>query len=283
MTIPCTTDPATLERTYPVRMNRCLQLICVFVILCALSSASPAQEKRTVKANPMTKEDVQRGMSQFQQSCSMCHGSEAKGATGPNLIDSSLVRHDENGNLIGEVIREGRLSRGMPSFPNLSSAQISDVVAFLHAIVDISDNRGSAGPARGYSLQRIMTGNAVAGKAFFYGPGGCSSCHSVNGDLKGVAKKYSPQELEGRILYPSGKADTALVSLPSGEKIRGQLLHLDAFYVALLDGAGEYRSWPLRLGVTVKVDDPLRAHRELLEGYKDKDIHDVFAYLETLQ
>jgi cytochrome c oxidase cbb3-type subunit 3 len=35
--------------------------------------------------------------------------------------------------------------------------------------------------------------------------------------------------------------------------------------------------------VKVQVEDPLRGHRELLEQYKEKDIHDVFAYLETLQ
>ena len=241
------------------------------------------QERRASKVDPTKKENVQRGISQFKQSCSMCHGSEAKGATGPNLIESSLVRHDEDGNLIGEVIREGRLPKGMPAFPDLNAGQVADIVSFLHAAIEVSDNRSSGGPARGYSLKRLLTGNVEAGKQFFDGEGGCSKCHSVNGDLKGVAKKYSGLELEGRMLYPTMKNGTAVVSLPSGEKVKGQLLHLDPFYVALLDDGGNYRSWPLRTGVKVDVDDPLRGHRELLERYKDKDIHDVFAYLETLQ
>jgi cytochrome c oxidase cbb3-type subunit III len=241
------------------------------------------QESRIVRPNPLSGAAAQRGMSQFKQSCAMCHGSEAKGASGPNLIESSLVRHDDGGNLIGDVIREGRLERGMPSFPNFSPPQISDLAAFLHAAVDASDNRGSAGPARGYSLQRLLTGNIAAGKEFFNGKGRCSTCHSASGDLNGVAKKYSAKELEGRILYPSGVNETAVVSLPSGEKVTGELLHLDPFYISLRDGEGNYRSWALRQGVKVEIEDPLRGHRDLLERYEDKDIHDVFAYLETLQ
>jgi cytochrome c oxidase cbb3-type subunit 3 len=261
-------------------------LVCLgSCLLGALLLPAPAhgQERRNVKPDPMKKESVQRGMSQFKQSCSMCHGSEAKGATGPNLIESSLLRHDENGNLIGEILREGRLAKGMPAFPTLSTGQVEDLVSFLHALLEVSDNRSSGGPARGYSLKRLLTGNIEAGQQYFNGEGGCSGCHSATGDLKGVAKKYSPLELEGRILYPTLKNETAVVTLPAGEKIKGQLLHRDPFYVALLDAEGNYRSWPLRQGTKVDVDDPLRGHRELLGRYKDKDIHDVFAYLETLQ
>ena len=69
---------------------------------------------------------------------------------------------------------------------------------------------------------------------------------------------------------------------PSGKKVHGKLLHLDGFYVAILDQDGWYRSWPLQQ-VKVQVNDPLAGHLELLSKYTDKDIHDVFAYLETLK
>lgn len=242
-----------------------------------------AQSEKIAKPNPMTQEDVQRGMAQFQQTCAMCHGTQAKGASGPNLIESSLVRHDNHGDLIGKVIREGRPVQGMPASPSFSEAQVADIVAFLHASVEVSDNRGSEGPARGYSLHRLLTGDVVAGKRFFDGEGGCSKCHSTTGDLNGIAKKYSPVDLEHRILYPPDGTKMAVVSLPSGETIKGRLLHLDTFYISLIDAEGNYRSWPLRFGASVAVEDPLRGHRELLKRYKDKDIHDIFAYLETLQ
>nr|WP_281047439.1 cytochrome c [Terriglobus saanensis] len=253
--------------------------------LCLLGSvANIAQERRAPKTNPLVQEDAARGMAQYKATCAMCHGSEGKGASGPSLIDSSLVRHDENGNLIGDVVRNGRIAKGMPPFPNLTDGQIADLSAFLHAIVTAYDNRASAsGPARGLAAKRLLTGSVEEGKTFFSGEGRCADCHSESGDLKGVAKKYSALELEGRLLYPTLAHETATVVFPSGEKVHGELLHLDPFYVSLMDNTGTYRSWTLKHGVKVMVDDPLHAHRDLLARYQDKEIHNVFAYLETLQ
>jgi cytochrome c oxidase cbb3-type subunit 3 len=230
----------------------------------------------------MKHENVQRGNAKYQQSCSICHGTEAMGGVGPNLTQSALVRHDENGNLIAPVIEEGRPDKGMPAFPLMTAGEVSDVVAFLHARVQLASVVSSEGLAGGYSLQQLLTGNADAGKQYFNGAGKCATCHSPTGDLAGIAKKYSPADLESGFLYPPHDLVTATVVLNSGKQIHGKLLHLDAFYVAILDPAGWYRSWPLRQ-VKVQVDDPLAEHLELLSQYTDKDIHDVFAYLETLQ
>jgi cytochrome c oxidase cbb3-type subunit 3 len=247
-----------------------------FIFFLAASAIANAQK------NPMTAQNVQRGSAQFQQSCAICHGTEATGGNGPSLIESSLVRHDENGDLIGNVIREGRLDKGMPAFPLMNAANISDIVAFLHARIEVTNSVESEGPVGGYSLQSLLTGNAIAGKQYFYGAGKCATCHSPTGDLAGIAKKYSPADLESRFLGPSNDQITATVSLSSGQKVQGKLLHLDGFYVAVLDGDGKYRSWLLQQ-VKVQVHNPLAAHLELLQTYTDKDIHNVFSYLETLQ
>jgi cytochrome c oxidase cbb3-type subunit 3 len=253
------------------------------VLVLALPAEFAGQEApRTGRSNPMAQENAQRGMTQFQQTCAMCHGSAARGTgSGPSLIDSSLVRHDESGNLITKIVQEGRPDRGMPAFPTLTTAQITDIVAFLHAKIVISDSTSAVGPAGGYSLKRLLTGNAQAGLDYFDRT--CTKCHSTSGDLAGIARKYLPAELEARMLYPRVAIDTGVVSLPSGERVKGQIVHLDAFDVAVVDAAGNYRSWPLRPGVKVELDDPLGQHLALLHTYTDKDIHDLFAYLETLQ
>jgi cytochrome c oxidase cbb3-type subunit 3 len=252
-------------------------------VVLALPAEFAGQETpRMQRPNPMAQENVQRGMAQFQQTCAMCHGSGARGTgSGPSLIDSSLVRHDENGNLITQVIQEGRADRGMPAFPTLTAAQVADIVAFLHAKIVVSDSTSAVGPAGGYSLKRLLTGNVQEGKEFFDRT--CTQCHSTSGDLAGIAKKYPPAELEARMLSPRVAAQTGTVTLPSGEKVKGRIIHLDAFDVAVMDAGGRYHSWPLRSGVTVELDDPLHQHLELLHTYNDKDIHDLFAYLETLQ
>lgn len=234
-----------------------------------------------VKPNPMAKPNVQRGKAKFQQSCSLCHGAEATGGAGPNLIESSLVRHDRDGDLIAPVIQEGRSQKGMPAFPMMTAADISDIVSFLHARIEVTDSLRSE-PVGGYSLQQLLTGNSEAGKQYFFGAGKCATCHSPTGDLAKFATKYSPAELEARFLYPPDDRVTAIVSVPSGKTVKGTLIHLDAFYVAILNEDGWYRSWPLR-DVRVQVKDPLAGHLELLQKYTDKDIHNVFAYLETLK
>jgi cytochrome c oxidase cbb3-type subunit III len=259
-------------RVNSTRYRRWIYFICIFAFAARVSAQSDV----------MKQENVQRGQADFRQSCAICHGTDALGGVGPNLVQSSLVRHDENGNLIAPVIQDGRPDKGMPAFPLMDSAEISDVVAFLHARVTTASVVSSEGLAGGYSLQQLLTGNAEAGKRYFYGAGKCATCHSPTSDLAGLAKKYSPADLEAQFLYPSHDSVTATVSLNSGKQFQGKLLHLDAFYVAILDQDGWYRSWPLQQA-KVQVHDPLEGHLKLLSKYTDKDIHDVFAYLETLK
>lgn len=225
-------------------------------------------------------ESAKRGQTQFAQTCGFCHGADANGgAEGPNLMRSALVRHDENGSLIGPVIRDGRPAKGMPAIP-LNNNQIADVVAFLHKRLDESDRRSPRRPD--YDLKLLLTGDAAAGKTFFYGAGGCSKCHSPTGDLAGIAKKYPPADLQSRFLYPSGIEKTATVTTSSGEQFKGNLFYVDQFRIAIKDASGWYHSWP-RSEVKVRIHDPLAAHLELLPKYSEAGMHNMFAYLETLQ
>lgn len=248
------------------------------VVLLPLVTTAAAQRR----ADPMAAENVQRGTKVYAANCSFCHGPTAKGAVGPSLIDSALVRHDRDGDQIAPLLHRGRAEKGMPAFPTLTSEQVSDVVAFLHARILFTDSRETEGPRGGYQKQQLLSGNAQAGKTYFNGPGQCSQCHSVKGDLAGIAMKYQPTELEGRILYPRGKASTATVTLRDGSKHAGKLLHTDPFYVAIEDAEGKYHSWNAS-DVKVVVNDPLEKHRQLLVAYTNKDVHDLFAYLETLK
>ena len=224
---------------------------------------------------------IERGRLQFLESCAFCHGANANGGThGPSLIRSAVVRHDENGNLIGPVIRDGRPDRGMPPVP-LSANLVSDIAAFLKSRLAAADIR-SANRALQGSADRLLTGNADAGKAFFQGAGGCSKCHSTAGDLAGIARKYTADVLQARFLYPQQTRRTVAVTDADGKQYTGELLALTNYDVAIRDAGGWYRSWPLS---SVKLDskDSLEAHRALLDKYTDSDMHNVLAYLETLK
>ena len=263
-----------------------LALILSFALSnCAMRAQLHAQEKPAAQQEPAKDAaTLDRGRKLFEQSCGFCHGPDATGARGPDLVRSPLVAHDVNGNLIGEVIRHGRPDKGMPPTATMTDEQVADIAAFLHARALQAIE--SAGVPRSYPVEKLLTGNADTGKAFFNGAGGCKNCHSSTGDLAAIATKYSPIELEAEMLYPDGRRTTAhataVVTLPSGEQIKGALVHADDFMVGLRDAFGWYRSFP-RDRVKVELQDPLTAHRELLGKLTQAEVHNLFAYLETLK
>lgn len=234
---------------------------------------------------------VERGKTIFVSTCGFCHGSDAQGGEGaPNLVRSVLVLHDENGSTIGPVILKGRPAKGMPAFPSMTEAQISDIAAYLRSRTQAAANRMD------YKIQNIVTGDAKAGEAYFNGAGKCSTCHSPTGDLAGIAKKLEPVDLQQLFLYPRGEGRRAskesvpskvTVTLPTGQSFSGTLDHLDDFSVTMTDSAGAYHSWLLdgngAGGIKVVVDDPLAEHVQLLQQYTDADMHNILAYLETLK
>ncbi len=229
---------------------------------------------------------AERGSKLYASSCAFCHGAKATGGdTGPDLLRSTLVLHDEKGELIGPVVHEGRVNRGMPQFAAFSKDDLYDIAEFLHLRVELAANRGT------YKILDIVTGNPKAGELFFRTTGGCAGCHSVTGDLAHIGSKLSPPDLQQTFLYPAARGTTSgaeapqkvTVTLPSGEHISGNVKHIDDFTTTLIDGNGEFHSISLDKNTKVEMEDRLAAHRHLLDRYTDTDMHDLTAYLVTLK
>lgn len=230
----------------------------------------------------ITKEAYDRGHDQFRSSCGFCHGPTAAGGNGgPNLIFSSVIRLDENGADITRVIQQGRPDKGMPVVP-LTAAETADIVSYLKARMAEVDLTSGRRPSADYDVKKLLTGNAERGKAYFNGAGQCATCHSPTGDLKGIATKYPPIELQARLLYPSGVPPRATVTEASGRAVTGELVKQDAFEIAIKPADAPQRTWA-RDAVTVQVTDPLAKHLELLPTFTNAAMHDVFAYLVTLK
>ena len=255
------------------RKRNLKELLCMPVMLaislCTANAHQPASQTA----------QTERGHKQFQQACGFCHGPDATGARGPDLVRSELVAHDVNGNLIGDVIRRGRPEKGMPAM-ELTKEQIADIASYLHA--RIAESTASSRLPRSYPREKLLTGNIDAGKAYFNGVGGCANCHSPGGDLAGIAAKYSPVDLQARMLYPEGNHKTAVVTVASGEPLKGKIEHADDFVVALRDATGWYRSFR-RDQVKVEIHDALDDHRKLLDTITPTQMHDLFAFIESLK
>ncbi len=236
-------------------------------------------------------ETLERGKKTYTANCAFCHGGNAKGGeSGPDLLRSITVLHDEDGELISKVVLNGRPDKGMPKFA-LAPDQIADITAFLHDGVRAAAQRGT------YKILDILVGDASAGQAYFNGAGHCTNCHSVTGDLAHVGSKYDAVNLQQKVVMPResrfgrsagpegrGTAVTATITLPSGEVVNGTLNRIDDFAISVTDQSGARRNFTREADVPkVELHDPMKGHTELLKQYTDADIHNLTAYLVTLK
>jgi cytochrome c oxidase cbb3-type subunit 3 len=266
----------------------CLAGLLEIVPFAAAQSVNPtvqtpsAARQPSKTATPQTYPPalVKNGEAVYQGNCTFCHGRDAGGGeTGPDLTHSQLVADDVKGDKISEVVRNGRVEKGMPRF-NLSEADMAGLVAFIH------DQKAKAsskvGGRRSVDVQDLQTGSVEAGRNYFNGTGTCSQCHSPTGDLANVASRYQGLKLMQRLLYPKDSPAKITVTLPSGKTISGTLAYHDEFTVGLRDASGWYQSWPMTQ-VKYKIDAPAEVHADLLAKYTDDDIHNLMAYLQTLR
>jgi cytochrome c oxidase cbb3-type subunit III len=247
---------------------------------------SPASQKPPQTVTPQTypPEQVRAGQARFASQCGFCHGRDAAGGeTGPDLTRSTLVAADVRGDKIGPIVRAGRPEKGMPAF-DVNDSDLVSIVAFIHDQKNTMDTLG--GGRRSVDVADLQTGNADAGQKYFNGAGNCGTCHSATGDLAGIANRFQGLALLQRMLYPTGRPAPAAakitVTLPSGEIINGGLVSQDEFSLVITDGTGARRSWSAN-EVKFTIDDPLSAHFNQLGKYTDADMHNVFAYLQTLR
>lgn len=180
--------------------------------------------------------------------CSYCHGLNlvARGEA-TDLMHSRLVGRDENGSLIGPLLRAGipqtaKLSP-MPQFSDLSDQQIADLVRWIHY-------------ARARGRYKELTeakdsppGNAVDGKSYFDEK--CGACHSTSGDLGAIGAKYDAATLKKRILQPQ-----ALEEAPS---------------------------WNVERVHDTKRIAARQRHEWLLENYSAEDVSNLAAFLQSLK
>jgi cytochrome c oxidase cbb3-type subunit 3 len=247
-------------------------------------AASPASRPgpKTVTAQTYTPAQIQAGEQRFTAQCGFCHGRDAAGGeTGPDLTRSEVVAEDVRGDKISVVVRKGRTEQGMPAF-DLSDSDLGSIVAFIHNQKTKAEAEG--GGRRAVDDSDLATGNAAAGLRYF--DSACARCHSATGDLKGIASRFKGLTLLERMLYPTGRpapaAPKVTLTLASGQTITAPLAIEDEFSITVLDPSGARQTYQ-KSAVKYKIDDPMSAHFDQLGKYSDADMHNVFAYLDTLK
>jgi cytochrome c oxidase cbb3-type subunit 3 len=241
-----------------------------------------------------------RGRHVWASECINCHGAQARGTqNGPALVRSVLVLHDRIGSELGPFLKKGHQTQSGRAGASLTDAQIVDLAHFLRQRVNETLR---ASPT--FHAQEVLTGDPKAGAEYFNGAGTCTTCHSVTGNLSGVASRIpSPVDLQQRMLFPtagrggraggagaggaarapSPNAVTVTITPSTGAPLSGVLIDMDDFYVTFRDASGTLHVVRRTSDLNVIKTDPLQAHHELLDRITDKNIHDLVAYLETLK
>ena len=154
--------------------------------------------------------------------CHFCHGVDLTQATmgAANLSQSPFVGADEDGNMIGPLVKAGlpNLQTAMPSYAELTSEEIVDLARYIHFLRQ---------QARFTELSRLAdtpAGDRTAGDAYFNGAANCRSCHSVTGDLAGIGRKYDTATLHARLLRPGSSRPSEGVSPTAGQAAHLKLL-----------------------------------------------------------
>lgn len=239
---------------------------------------------------------IARGQTLYGVSCTGCHGSDLRGGDlgGPNLLRSQVALTDQKGELILPIIQGSRQDAGMPAIP-ISPQDGLAVAAYIRSVVETIGSQGKP-PSAGKEAPSILVGDASAGQAYFAAK--CVNCHSATGDLQGIAARITdPKMLQSTWVSGGGRRRrmpaagatspstvTVSVTMPSGDKVEGQLLQIDDFLITVGLTDGTVRTIRRDEDVPkVEVHDPMKVHRDLLAVYTDKDIHDVTAYLVTLK
>jgi cytochrome c oxidase cbb3-type subunit 3 len=249
---------------------------------------------------PASPDVIVRGKALYETNCASCHAADLRGTADgkyPNLLRSGVALRDQKGELIGARV----VKHASPI--TLIEADTTAIAEYIHSVHATMGGQGSP-PGRNPTnvTLNVLVGDPKAGEATFNAV--CGSCHSVTGNLKGIASKFSePRALQNG--WVSGTTSTfgggrggrgggggnvpALVTLADGSKLEGTLVREDDFLVVLLLPDGTRKSMARTNGVPkVEIKDPRAGHVDAIvklahEDMQNRMLHDITAYLWTIK
>jgi putative heme-binding domain-containing protein len=221
------------------------------------------------------KESLRGGMSLYRRLCGECHGLDASGYRGPNLIAYMAGAPDE---AFFQVIRRGVQGTEMPS-SNRPDHELLQIIAYLR-------NMNAVPPA-----PILPAGNVANGEQLFAKQ--CATCHRVAGkggrigpDLSRIGAARTQEALVREIRTPHEwippAYETVTVTTKDGQKIRGVKKNEDAFSIQVMDMRERIQGY-LKSNVEVAYDKSSLMPAYDPKRLSDSELSDVVGYLTTLR
>lgn len=185
---------------------------------------------------------VDPGQQLFSSNCAACHGLDGRGGEhAPNIATDPNVQRMTDREITG-IVRYGIKGAGMPAFQtSMQREQITAVVKYLRSM-------------GGGAASTTLPGDALNGRALYFGEARCGECHSVDGkggylgaDLSGYGGGHSAAAIREAILDPNKNPDlrhgTVTAVTRDGKTYTGMTRNEDNFSLQMQTPDGAFLSF----------------------------------------
>jgi putative heme-binding domain-containing protein len=216
-----------------------LAVVAIAVVLFALAfiakGTPAAQDNASQSERP-----IAEARQTFENRCAACHGLDGRGGERAPDIATSQKTQNRTDAALTQIITNGIVTAGMPSFSSLDAPTVRALVKYLRVLQGKSDSA-------------VMPGNPATGKTIFFGKARCSECHLAAGsggflgpDLSTFARRRPADEIRDAITKPVaipalGRNEVA-VTPRSGQPLKGVLRNEDNFSLQLQSPDGAFHS-----------------------------------------
>ena len=238
------------------------------------SVAYPQASDRPESSKPVARA---AGAELFEAKCAACHGLDGRGGEhAPDIAGAPSVKSRSDAQLL-QIIRDGVIAKGMPSFLSLGDQKICALVGHLRFLP-------------GSAAALAVHGDSTHSKELFEGPGGCANCHAMKGsgsfistDLSDFASKHNPGEIQEAILNPRQAGDPAQTSViattTAGDRYSGMIRNENNSSLQIQDAQGRfYLLMKVNLRHVERVPGPAMAV-DYQQQLGKKDIEDLVSYI----
>src|SRR6266581_9317498 len=253
-------------------------IACVF--LCLYGLPLLAQKEHTPEKNPLVgdPEAIVAGKKLYEEACQICHGGDARGGRGPALAAGDFLNGSEDGQIY-QNIHEGIAGTQMPAFEMLPN-EIWQLVSYIRSL-------------SGAVAREEVPGDAAAGESIFFGKGGCTACHQINGrgsrlgpDLSSIGR-WRSQTLRETILNPNQREgrerNVVVAKTRDGREIRGLRRNEDSFSLQMMDAAGQFHLFEKKSLAEVRYEEKSLMPDDYGRRLSASEMDNLVAYLKTLR
>jgi len=260
--------------------SRSICVLCLAFIVSASLVAQEAQTKHPAANNPHlgNESSIRSGMGMFRVACADCHGLDAGGYRGPDLV--AALAGGMTDERLFDIIRKGVPGTEMPSQgKDTADDEILQVMAYLRKLGTVT------------SSERPV-GNVDNGRRLFSGQ--CVSCHRVAGaggrlgpDLSRIGSARSRAALVREIRTPSEwmapNFEPVTIVTKDGQRIRGVKKTEDVFSIQIMDTRERIQGY-----LKSNLQQVIYEKSSLMPEYpaarlSDADLTDLVGYLTTLR